>query len=234
MTTGMEFLDLYKQLEDVLEEKYRHARRRYSSVVMEFSKDFESEPVRAQLAVCREIRNLLTHNPNLGGLPVVEPSAPVMEAMRDILSYVRRPPLALEYATKGESILKASLSQKVLRVMEIMDKNGYSHVPVMENGIFRGVFSAGSLFQYILYGGKAITEQTTIADLRTHLPVKAHRENYSFVQRDATYLRVRGIFEKPADRRRRVSVVFITETGREEERLLGMVVPSDVLKDLGE
>ena len=40
-----EFLDLYKQLEDVLEIKYRNARRHYSSVVFEFIKDDESAPV---------------------------------------------------------------------------------------------------------------------------------------------------------------------------------------------
>ena len=33
------FLDLYKQMEDALEEKYRHARRHFSSAVFEFQKD---------------------------------------------------------------------------------------------------------------------------------------------------------------------------------------------------
>ena len=69
-----EFLDLYKQLEDELEDKYRNARRHYSSVVFEFIKDTDSEPVRDKLEVCREIRNLLTHSANLGGEPIVEPS----------------------------------------------------------------------------------------------------------------------------------------------------------------
>ena len=71
-----EFLDLYKQLVDVLEIKYRNARRHYSSVVFEFIKDDESAPVRDKLEICREIRNLLTHSANLEGEPVVEPSAP--------------------------------------------------------------------------------------------------------------------------------------------------------------
>ncbi len=36
-----EFLDLYKQVEDVLEDKYRNAKSHYSSVVFEFIKDVE-------------------------------------------------------------------------------------------------------------------------------------------------------------------------------------------------
>ena len=41
-----EFLDLYKQLEDELEDKYRNSRRHYSSVVFEFARDDDSLPVR--------------------------------------------------------------------------------------------------------------------------------------------------------------------------------------------
>ncbi|WP_099205712.1 CBS domain-containing protein [Scatolibacter rhodanostii] len=226
-----EFLDLYKQMEDELEERYRGVRRRYSSVVMEFSKEQDSEPVRAKLDICREIRNLLTHNPNIGGMPVAEPSEPVIESMREILAYIRKPPLALDYAVQGKNIMKASLSQKVLRLMEIMDKNGYSHVPVMENGLFQGVFSAGSIFQYILNGGKSITVDTTMEQFRAHLPVEVHKENYAFAGADTTYLEVRNMFQRPKAKNKRVSVVFITKTGKQEEPLLGMIVPSDVLNE---
>ena len=225
-----EFLDLYKQLEDDLEDKYRNARRHYSSVVFEFIKDYDSEPVRDKLEVCREIRNLLTHSANLGGEPIVEPSQPVVEAMREVLEFVRRPPLALDYATKGDQVMKAHMHQKVLRLMEVMDKNGYSHIPVMENGQFRGVFSVGVVFQYILRtGGRSIQPDTTVADLGGHLDVAAHMENYQFVPKDATYLSVRRIFERVRGKNKRVSVVFITEHGKPGEPLLGMLTPWDVL-----
>ena len=78
-----EFIDLYKQLEDELEVKFSTAKqRRYSSVVFEYINHYESAPVRETLNLCREIRNLMTHNANLGGEPIVEPSEPVVEALR--------------------------------------------------------------------------------------------------------------------------------------------------------
>lgn len=225
-----EFLDLYKQMEDALEDKYRNSRRHYSSVVFEFAKDDDSAPVRDQLDICREIRNLLTHNANLGGQPVVEPSRPVVDAMREVLEFVKRPPLALDFATKGEQVMKANLNQKVLRLMEVMDKNGFSHIPVMREGSFCGVFSVGSVFRYLLRsGGKGITAETTIADLGKHIDVQEHMENYDFVSKEATYLAVRRKFEKVKGRNKRVSVIFITENGHPGERLLGMITPWDVL-----
>ena len=62
--------------------------------------------MRDKLDVCREIRNLLTHNPNLNGEPIVEPSQSVVEAMKEVLEFVKRPPLAMEFATKGEQVMK--------------------------------------------------------------------------------------------------------------------------------
>ena len=221
-----EFLDLYKQLEDVLEIKYRNARRHYSSVVFEFIKDDESAPVRDKLEICREIRNLLTHSANLEGEPVVEPSAPVVEAMGEVLDFARRPPLAMEFATKGDQVMRAHMHQRVLRLMEVMEKNGYSHIPVMEQGEFRGVFSVGTVFQYILRsGGKGIQPDTTVADLAGHIGFSAHMENYEFVPKDATYISVRRIFERVRGKNQRVSVIFITEHGKVGESLLGMLTP---------
>lgn len=224
------FLDLYKQIEDELEDKYRNARRHYASVVFEFIKDYESAPVRDKLDVCRHIRNLMAHSANMDGEPVVEPSEPVVEALREVLDFVRRPPLALDYATRGERVLKVNARQKVLRVMEVMEKNGYSHVPVMKEERFYGVFSVGSVFRYLLKnGGKGVTPETTIRDMRGYLAVEEHIENYEFVPATATYIYVRQRFEQVRAKNKRVAVIFITQDGKPDQPLLGMLTPWDVL-----
>ena len=224
------FLDLYKQIEDELEDKYRNARRHYASVVFEFIKDYESAPVRDKLDVCRHIRNLMAHSANVDGEPVVEPSEPVVDALREVLDFVRRPPLALDYATRGERVLKVNARQKVLRVMEVMEKNGYSHVPVMKEERFYGVFSVGSVFRYLLKnGGKGVTPETTIRDMRGYLAVEEHIENYEFVPATATYIYVRQRFEQVRAKNKRVAVIFITQDGKPDQPLLGMLTPWDVL-----
>lgn len=232
MSNSELFLDLYKQLEDELENKYRNSRRKYSSVVIEYLRDDESTTMRNELDICREIRNILTHNANLEGVPIIEPSEPIIRALESILEYVRRPPLALDYATKGDQVMKAHLNQRVLRLMEVMDKNGFSHVPVMKEGQFCGVFSLGSVFMFILRGGKNITKETTLLDMGTQLKLEEHPENYIFLPKTVSYMAARNKFIKPAGRGKRISVIFITETGDHNERLLGMLTPWDVLRDL--
>lgn len=224
------FLDLYKQIEDELDDKYRNARRHYSSVVFEFIKDYESAPVRDKLDICRHIRNLMAHSANMDGVPVVEPSQPVVDALQEVLDFVRRPPLAIDYATRGDRVLKAGANQKVLRVMELMEKNGYSHVPVMKEDRFYGVFSSGSVMRYLLKNrGKGLTPETTIKEMRGYLAVEEHIENYEFVSAEATYIYVRQRFEQVRAKNKRVSVIFITQNGKPDQPLLGMLTPWDVL-----
>ena len=224
------FLDLYKQMEDALEEKYRNARRHFSSAVFEFQKDYESEPVRDKLDICRHIRNLMAHSANMDGEPVVVPSQPVVDALQEVVDFVNRPPLAMEYATRAERVLKVGPDQRVLRVMELMEKNGYSHVPVMKDGRFYGVFSVGSVFRYLLRRkGRGLDPEATVKDLKGYLAVEEHTENYEFVAADATYIEVRKRFEQPRAKNKRVAVIFITQDGRRDQPLLGMLTPWDVL-----
>lgn len=226
---AVKFLDLYKQLEDELEQKYRNSKRKFSSVIYEFLRDVDSEPVHGDLDVCREIRNLLTHNANLGGQPVVEPSEHVIKSLQDIIAYVKRPPLAIEFATKTENIIKANLSQKVIRLMEVMVKNGFSHVPVMAEGEWHGVFSVGTIFQYTVKTGRHIGKETKLSELKGFLSIQEQLDNYCFIDAEGTYLQVRKMFERVPGKNKRVSVVFVTDNGHWNGRLLGMLTPWDVM-----
>lgn len=227
-----EFIDLYKQLEDALEEKFSGTKRRYSSVIFEYINHYESAPVRESLNLCREIRNLMTHNANLGGEPIVEPSEPVVESLRQTLEYVRRPPLALEFATTGGRIVCAGLSERVLKLMATMEKNGFSHIPIVEKKYFVGVFSVSTIFSCVLQEPELhITPETTIRELGEMLPVDRHIENYAFVGRETTCIQARRMFETIRGKNKRLSVIFITETGSREEPLLGMLTPWDVMKE---
>lgn len=227
-----EFIDLYKQLEDALETKYAGVKRRYSSVIFEYINSYESVPVRETLNICREIRNLLTHNADIGGEPILEPSASVMDALTKALEYVRRPPLALDFATRGDRILQAGLSDSVLKLMGKMEKNGFSHIPILDQGKFLGVFSVTTIFSYALHTPDwRITEETTLRELGQMLPVDRHIENYAFVDRNTTNMETRRMFERIVGKNKRLSVIFITENGGREEKLLGVLTPWDVMKD---
>lgn len=225
------FLSMYRVLEGMLGEKYPDANPKTSSVVMMYIQDPESEPVRNKLDTCREVRNLLTHNAADDGSPIVEPSQALLDSLYEIISYIEKPQSALEYATKADNILRAHPNERILDVMRRMYKNGFSHVPVIDDDRLTGVFSKSSVFRYLIEKGY-IDDDARIHEMRDSIKITGQRGcRYVYLPASATYLEARAKFENMSGRNNRLAAIFITETGDENGALLGMITPWDVMKD---
>lgn len=223
------FLQKYRVLEGLLEKRYEGRKISSSSVVIEYIREPDSEPVRVDLDLLREIRNILSHNAGEGGLPVVEPSQEMLDRLDVITEYVRKPRMAVDYGTPAERIFSAHMNDRIIHVMRNMQKNGYSHVPVESRGGVCGVLSIKSVFDYIAAEGTgSLTDETRISELGTHIRIN---ERYLFLPEAATLMDVRNAFDRKQERNSRLSAVFITRTGAAEEPLLRMLTPWDILSD---
>ena len=228
------FLSMFRVLEGLLEKKYAGRGRTSSSIVMDYIGDAESEPVRAQLNLCRELRNLLTHNVDRDGNPVAEPSKAMLDTLYEIIEYVESPKPALLYATRGECVLRAHRNDRAVEVMRRMDKHGFSHVPVIEKEALVGVFGMRSVFGYVLKHG-GVGQDTRIGEFGALLTMNREgSERYRIFDAGASYHQVREAFERGGARNSRLAAVFITQNGNADEPLLGMLTPWDVLGEKDE
>ncbi len=229
-----EFLSLYRTLEHLLSQRpeTREAKR-FQSPIMAYLHSAEGKLFREELDLCREIRNILVHSPEIGGQAIIEPSAVLVECLKEIIEHVKRPPLALNYATPAELIFSASLSDNALRTMRRMQRDGFSHLPIFENGLFFGVFSVSTLFSdAVEHGGCDLNADTKLDRFRALIPIHTHRtEQFLFLPKTANYFEARVLFERPTKHDRRLAAIFITKSGDPKDRLLGMITPWDVLDD---
>ena len=226
-----EFLDLYKKLEQLLKMNYFSDSGRYESVVARFENSSASGDMKDEIGSIREIRNLLQHNPKVGGQYIVEPSDTIMEALRKAIRRAEHPKLAIEFGVPEQRIFKTTLESGLMRVIRVMQERGFSHVPVIENGKLYGVLSAYSVFEFIAQQGVAIlTDTTKVKAMCDYLPVGKHKnEYYLFLPKTATFTDADKAFEKRDSRGRRLVVIFITETGKQDEPLLAMLTPWSVV-----
>ena len=226
------FLQRYRVLEGLLEKRYEGKRLSYS-VVLEYIRDIDSQPVRVDLDLLREIRNILSHNAGSGGEPVVEPSDEMLSRLDEIIAYVKRPHSAADFGTPAEKIYFAHLNDSVIQVMRGMYNNGYSHVPVTEKGSVVGAFSMRALFDHLAERGlDAASDEMRIRDLDGHIRFEDRGgERYKFVSADTSIVEVRHLFQQYTERNRRLGAIFVTETGDPGERLIRMLTPWDVLGD---
>ncbi len=225
-----EFLYRYKELEEFLTARYDRENRHTSSAVYTFAHSREGAPFREDLDLCREIRNLLSHRSDIDGEPIVEPASGLIEVLDKVLSYVKQPPRIIEYATPAKDLLQTSLKSKVYELMRFMEKRGYSHVPVVQNGTLIGVFSVSTLFSYQLsYPDRTLRKDALLGDLAEFLPISCHcSETFHFLSPDATFLDAQEAFEV-VTRGKRLAAIFLTQDGTPKGKLLGMVTPWDVL-----
>lgn len=235
MDNSDEFLNQYRILEEELYRKYNFDDRSYGSPIVRFINDKEGRQFKDKLNLCREIRNLLSHHADIDGESILEPSTAMINFLKEVTDYVRQPPLALEFATVYENIMKTNLSQRVQTVMQKMEKRGFSHVPVMSDGEFVGIFSVSTIFSYILQNNlESLNDDMIIGDFSDILPIEKHSsERFKFVGEDATLLDVKLEFENKSQRNKRLAAIFITDNGSQSGRILGMLTPWDILgKDL--
>lgn len=227
------FLQKYRILEGLLEKRYDGCKMSSSSVVMEYIRDADSEPVRVDLDLIREIRNILSHNAGPDGAAVVEPSQAMVARLDEIIAYVKRPRSAAKCGTPAERILSVHPNDNISNVMRSMLKNGYSHVPVTEHGRLKGVFSVKCLFDYLTKNGfDSLNEDSRIADLGNSIQIeKRFGEKYMFVAADTSVLSVRNAFESQRERNNRLAAVFVTQNGNMNEPIICMLSPWDVLNN---
>lgn len=232
--TTESFLDTYRRLEQALKNNKRYSQNNpYENAIVRFANSHEGRPYKISLDLIREVRNLLTHSPKIGDEFPIEPSAALHEKLTEILYLVEHPEPALSFAVPSDQIYKTSPQENALTVMRTMEKAGFSHVPVVVRSKMIGVFSKTSVFSYLIHRyAQAVDETLTIADFSEYIDF-AYRngDRYEFVAKDALAADVRDMFDISLNRRgRRISAVFITESGAADSELLGMITPWDILR----
>lgn len=179
-----------------------------------------------------DLRNAIVHNPDKREAnPIAEPHDYIIIKYEDIKNKVMNPPVALNtIAISSNNIFTTTLDSNALNVIKEMNKNIYTHVPVVEDGKMIGIFSENTIFSYIACNEDVIIEKDTlIREFTEFIPRDSHEsECFKFVNRDASIVDIEEIFQNEFKDKRRVAVVFITETGSEKEKLLGLVTAWDL------
>jgi len=105
-----------------------------------------------------------------------------------------------------------------------MSLHGYSHAPVLdEEGKLIGVFSEDTVFSYLADKGETnLKDGDLVESLFEYLPLEKHRnERYVFLSKMASLEEVVKEFEESKRTYgKRLGLVFITEHGKSNERIL--------------
>ncbi len=117
-----------------------------------------------------------------------------------------------------------------------MAENTFTHVPVVKNGIFQWLLSESVFVQWlseVIEKGEIITEATSVSQLRKY--VKRTNDDYMFLSREADVYQIKEEFERVTRERKdrnfkRLGVIFISNSGKPTEKILGLITAWDIGK----
>ena len=226
-------LDLYNEVDHFLRKeckKDKHADHGYLIQELALTNPVVARNQQLMRSVA-QIRNSLVHNPIPSvAQPLLQPHPQLVETYRKLRDALMNPLKAMSIAIPSQQLFTTTLDANLGKVMKKMDENIFTHVPVIENDKMIGVFSENTLLSYLAENGEGIiTKDMKIGDLKDFLPLKAHNgESFVFVARGTPLSEIYQIFNDAIQVRRRIGMVFITQSGKENEKLLGIITAWDL------
>ena len=228
MSKTDEFIDLYRELEAVAVEKYNF--HKDGRAIYNLSQRREFRNIKSELDYCREVRNLLSHNPKIDNIYPVEPSEQMIDLLRVTLSKVKHPPRARDIMVPLNKIVWRNLNDYVLPVIREMVSNVYTHIPVFENDVVVGVFSESTILSYLVDEEIiSIDRSMRFSDFGDYLKFENHKsESFRFVSENTMKVNIDEMFSDALTKNDRIGMVFVTHSGKPTEKIMGLITAWDL------
>lgn len=185
-----------------------------------------------ELKMFARLRNAIVHNPFGSEIDIIaEPHPDIVEKYRALKDQLMHPAMALAAAIPPKRIYSTAMDANAREVMQVMVKRNFSYVPVLDSqNHISGIFSENTVFLYLTRNEVcAVDDRTLINEFAEYLPLDQHvSEHFEFAGKDATLDDVRDLFEQRLAERERLGAVFITEKGRRDEAIMGMLTAWDI------
>ena len=198
-------------------------------------KDLEQMPkyksIRSNLAFCRMLRNMLSHYDwSKAGNDMIIVTEQAIRQVNN-LYYSLNPMTLMRVAIRAGQIFAPSPEDSVLAAVKVMQRNDYSYIPVVENHRIVGVFSTKTIMRLVAENnGVNISETLKFKEIADLIQLKDESNaHYGFINPNMTVEDISLKFQRSKTRRMRLDMLFITDNGRSDGLLQGMVTPVDLL-----
>lgn len=132
-----------------------------------------------------------------------------------------------------DKMIFCMLSDTISLVISKMMDGKISHVPVLDEARkVIGVFSENTMME-VWQDNMLLEKMATMRAIETYLPIDKHKVDvFEFVSKNATAASLRQTFQSALENGKRIGLFLVTETGDQNEPLLGLTTAWDVAEEL--
>lgn len=183
-----------------------------------------------ELRTFADLRNAIIHNRTKIEYVIAEPHFEVVRKIEEIERQINRPRTVFQLYRK--SVQTFQLTDSLLDVLRCVHENKYTQFPVYQGKKFIGLLTTVGITNWmadVSKDGKVPLHWPTLQQI----PLSAIDEpNYRFIARDTSVIAAEEIFKNNIARGKRIEALLITEHGKPEQKLLGIVTPMDIVEKI--
>ena len=180
------------------------------------------------LRECADLRNAIVHRRTDVDYAIAEPHDNIVELIEYIERELSKPVTVGDMFQRKVHTLRASDSLE--KGLKLIHEQRFNQIPIYENRKFIGLITATGITYWLADKG---TEEIISREMPTLLDIYYHekqKNTYRFVERDLSVYEAEEYFKKAVVGGKRLEALLITENGRPEEKLLGIITPLDLMK----
>jgi len=226
------FIKAYNAIDDHLRDLLDIDRSRFgfASVVDQAAKRFSV--VRRYADDLKEfgaLRNAIVHDKEYPARIIADPRPEVVEAIERLAEVILNPPRV--YPLFRREVRRLEVDDPLVKPLRWIREYHYTQFPVFRGTRFAGLLTSRCIAQWLadcVANGGVDVGRATVADALRHDQFGGRR--VAFVARNATWYDAAELFTPGKGKRQAaLEAILITEGGREDEALLGIITPRDLL-----
>ena len=175
------------------------------------------------------LRNAIVHNPKIGNKAIAEPHESTVLKFNEIYEMIINPKKVIP--TFQFDVLGAQKDDYINDILKKMKQKSFSQFPVLDsNGTIIELINNNTISRWLASkideNGTIIIDGVTVEKLMPEIEFKS---NYKIISRETSIYKAYDLFLNHInDKERNLDVLFITHSGGEKEKLLGLITISDL------
>lgn len=233
MNTSEEFIQYYNKIDGFLKKKGGFSIHDSFSQKVKSINNSVVRRYKDELISLGELRNAIVHNPKIGDKVIAEPHVSTLDKIKEIYNKLTAPKKVIPIFQF--EVLGARKEDYINDILVEMRKKSFSQFPVFdESDRIVELINTNTISRWLSNNldenGTIMIDEIKVENL---IPYIEFKNNYKFISRqtsiyEAYELFVNQIFNK----KRNLDVLFITETGSKQEKILGLITIEDIVPEI--
>lgn len=176
-----------------------------------------------------ELRNAIVHK-TMDEICIAEPNDWAVNKIESIACLLTKPPNVNSILRHKERVLTLDVNDSIEKAVSIMLEKNYSQIPIYANKIFKDLLTTNTVARWL--GSCVADEIFSLKETKIDHVLKYKEDycNHLFLSRNGTLFEVVEKFKELESCGRRLGAILITENGKSDETLLGIVTIWDLPK----